>query len=92
MLIGKRLPLPVYKMQELETFDDAAVRRLRSHMLGFVYEFIAGVCFELNPVIVRKPPFSIEALLAEYPQFARQLSQIDWGSVKDKFFEGRQGV
>jgi len=80
-----RQPLPVVKMLELGTFDDAAVRRLRSHILGFVYEFVAGVCFEKNPVIVKKPPFNIDVLLAEYSQFAGQLGTIDWQAVADNF-------
>ena len=78
-----RMPLPVAKMRELGTFDDAAVRRLRSHILGFVYEFVAGVCFDRNPVIVRKPPFDLDALLAEYPRYASELNLTDWASIMD---------
>jgi len=85
MALKERQPLPVVKMLELGTFDDVAVRRLRSHILGFVYEFVAGVCFEKNPVIVKKLPFSVDALLAEYPQFADQLNLTNWKSVMGAF-------
>ena len=81
MSLKDRPPLPVAKMLDLGTFDDAAVGRLRSHVLGFVYEFVAGVCFNNNPVIVKKFPFDIDALLAEYSQFQSQLSVVDWHTI-----------
>ncbi|MCM1561294.1 MAG: hypothetical protein NC123_17405 [Butyrivibrio sp.] len=83
LALKERQPLPVAKMLELGTFNDAAVRRLRSHILGFVYEFVAGVCYERNPVIVKKVPFSIDDLFAKYPRFASQLSLIDWHSTME---------
>ena len=78
-------PIPVKILLEVDKVKGCVIERLRSHILGFIYELAAGVWHSKVPYLIERPIVDIEALLAQYPQFKTQLSDVDWHAVVKEF-------